>query len=346
MRLVALLMPLLVLSTAVLGRAEGLAPPPKLEWRAPEGCPGQPEVEDEIDALIGRAWHQPGTQRLEFNVEVQKTESAAYELVLRVLSAQGTQTRALSDDDCSRLTKAGSLIIALTIDPERLVRHARGKPSDALPAAPAEPSPSAQPVTAPPAPEAAVNSEATLPASSSPRPGHRERIRGSAAVMPVISNGPLHFGFAVEARLAARFFRRYRVELVGDLFWPQTDENSPYPPAKVGVRLRSLGLRGCWAPDLLGNVLAACVGPQVGDMQGFGRGVNHPREPHQRWSALLLGLSAEKKLGWLLLTAGLEGGPSLERPRFGVNVDGQFHGAARTEAWIGQAWLGVGVASW
>jgi hypothetical protein len=93
-----------------------------LNWQAPEGCPNQPQVNEEIASALS---HLPGRGPVDVNAEVTLAEAApGFRLRVRVRHAGQVGERVLAIDDCNDSSRAAALLVALSVEnppPPRLV---------------------------------------------------------------------------------------------------------------------------------------------------------------------------------------------------------------------------------
>lgn len=126
--------------------------------------------------------------------------------------------------------------------------------------------------------------------------------------------------------------------------WAPSEE--PIPETSGGtLRMRqvTLGVRGCWLPELAGLRGLGCLAGEVAQLTGEGQDVTGARADSAAWA----GVRAE--LGLLLplrpgsyLTAGGAGGLSLRRPRFGLAAeDGTEVDVFQPSAWYVRGRVGA-----
>ncbi len=129
----------------LLALATSLTPAVDLRWDAPAGCPGAPELERQIAALLaGRAppEHRP---RVAFRVE---RRDAEWQLHGEIDGPEGPGRRDLSAATCGELVEAAALIVAIAVDPN----FVPGQPAVPPAPPPAEPPPVGETVPVAPPP--------------------------------------------------------------------------------------------------------------------------------------------------------------------------------------------------
>jgi hypothetical protein len=320
----------------------------QVSWDAPSECPDRHALVAQIEDLLGQSLDEAREQQLRIQTMVVRGPSA-YEATLSVASAQEIRTRTLANADCARLTEAAALIIALAIDPERVEMRARQQPKpaqtgDLAPEALTMPS-STQTASPPPAgPPNAQPPCAPAPKRPTPKQEEKTKIGYRASIAALVESGRFpDVGKGVGMWIGLRVDRLTWL-LEGDQ-WAASSAFLPnHPGAEVDLQLVSAASLLCWAPWRNAEQFSACVGGELGDMSGQGDHVENGRRQHGRWSGLLAELKVEQPIyGPLVLFAGLGGGLGLERPGFGLVVDGTEQLVFRPAAYSVRFSLGIGV---
>src|SRR5690349_7103990 len=115
----------------------------EVRWQAPANCPQDLSFLLQVEAFLGRQLEQSVPRALTVDARVAGDEAQGYAAALSFKDAQGTTERELTHPDCSKLTEAAALLVALVIDPERVKAVQQG-------------SAPSQPETVEPAPVAAA----------------------------------------------------------------------------------------------------------------------------------------------------------------------------------------------
>jgi hypothetical protein len=262
------------------------------------------------------------------NARVTGNAEEGYAVRIMVTSTAGAYERTLRHEDCGKLTEGAALVMALAIDPERVQAQNRVSSESRKP----EAAPPQEPVSEPP-PSAAAPSETTEPRGLGGDFGLF--ALGAVGMLPELSPG---FGLDIGLRLGKRF----RVGAIGR-YWLAGSETVPaqqgQQDAEIRLRLWSASLRGCWLPISADFEFAVCLGPEAGQMAGEGRQVQDAHRETDWYTALIVDVGAGLSVaGPLLLAAGLEGGPALSRPRFGVEG---WEGQYQPDPWTARARIGA-----
>jgi len=324
------------------------SPSTELSWSAPSTCPGEDALRAEVERVLGQTLAARRDQKLRIEGSVRGDAKAGFAAALRVTSARGTQARELSNADCAKLTEAAALVIALAIDPKLVVPP----PAAASVGAVAEGDSPAQ--NAPPPAEPAQAAATTTETSNDERSdaaatsGQTAAESGSSwqfsgAAVGLVSGGALPgAAFGAGARLSAGS-GPFGVLVHGAYFFPKVEPVPETASSGVELDLWRVGAAVCGVPLYGTLTLTGCVGPVFGGMSGSGTGVDQASTEHDRWSALLaeVTLSYVSKAG-LTALIGAEVGPALERPRFGVTLDGDDVEVFRASGWVASGFLGVG----
>lgn len=175
---------------AVVGLAVADAPAPVvLQWNAPlDVCPDAAYVLGEIDRLLGGS---VGGTTVRAKATVTLVDDTRYKVQLvTTVTSNGVArqgTRSLEAPTCRKLADATAMVLALAVDPDRVVAvSAAPKPSASVSAS-ASPSPpasaSASPSASAPAPVAAVSPTAPPPVDPPAPPEAPTAPRGRPAIL-------------------------------------------------------------------------------------------------------------------------------------------------------------------
>lgn len=248
-----------------------------LTWSAPPGCPQHDEVAARVNQIVGP--RRAGQRSLQARGELSASKvPPRFRLQLRV--GAETSSRTLSDDDCSRLTDAAALVLALDIDPEALTRESNETPAPA--------SEVVAPVSsAVPPPASAPTSVSKAPRRAHRRPPLREAIVGvTLGGRFVFDTGSLPrptmgIGLAIDLR-----YGPWALELQGTAFQERFTVGGPH--GGVGgayVRLATGGLFGCFDARTRWADFGGCLGGELGRQATAGVSILRPTESAGLWSA-------------------------------------------------------------
>jgi hypothetical protein len=312
-----------------------------LSWSAPAECPARTQLEAEVAALLGQSLPSSGEQALAIVVSVQGDPRQGYAAKGSFESPRGNDVRYLDHADCGQLVHAFALVIALTIDPERVraIQGAHEPSMDALPPAAktAAPEPAATPLPA------AQPTPTWVPERNSEPAAARSLLHGARAALHVLAGtGPLPgLGAGLQATLG--FHRRHaRVEVVGRYWFPREAPVDEPPALKLELGLSTIGARACWQPLSGAWQLAACAGGDLGELRGGGSGgLENGHTEHAGYSQLAAGIQAAYTRGWLAPELGFELSAALARPTFGVLRNSKEDPLFQAAAYGFCAFLGV-----
>lgn len=262
-----------------------------LEWSAPAGCPQGPEVQQEIEVLLGRALEGP---RVVATASISGPPWRG-DLVL------GGERRSLAGESCGAVAKGAALILAM---------HLESLPTDPPPPAIATATITS---TSPSAPNPI----------STPEPGPRLRLLVGARIVGDLGGvgGPAP-GLGVEVGVE---LGRWRLLLTGRALLPRSRDLGQGAGSRHG--LYALGLRGCGAVEFGGPAaLFACGVGELGTITGESLGVTQPNSANALWIAggvevgptVLLSDRWALALPISILVPG-------QRPRFVIEPFGEVH---------------------
>lgn len=339
---------LLVLALPCAARAE-LPAGTHLSWSAPPACPQAPAFIAEVERFLGQSLAPRRDQQLDVSGLVQTDARAGFSVKLSWRGQHGTQKRQLSHENCQELTEAAALVTALAIDPQLSI--APEPPPTAPAASTAEtppaaastdddpPPPALAPVFVPPSAPATPDRRTQLP-----QPSARPPLSMSATLLGLVGAGELpDAGMGVGGQFSLGG-RRFRVAARGVYWLPRFVALEGDSGPGVELDLWSVGFRACALPLHGDWALAACLGPDIGDLRGRGTELENERTQHDRWSALSLELALSHEADSGLLTlVGVGVGKTLEAPRFGIERNGEEVELFQSAGWGALAFVGLGV---
>ncbi len=274
-----------------------------LAWVAPPECPSEDSVRASVAQLLGEGPAPPVA--VSARAVVVRTSSDHWIVQLTTVREGSRGERVVEAPSCPSLANATALIVALTIDPERVAAHtptpgasASGAPV-VPPVASASASASSSPplVPAPPPPPSASVIPSAAPSTSAPpaalaappsphEPGRPETAwpsrhfallvegAGDVGTLPRLSDG-------ITGSLSW-IIDPLRIEAFGTYLFPQAAYQSSLPNVGTNLHLLVGGLRGCFEPVHRDLELGACVGMELGELQGDGFGSY--RTPYQAFT--------------------------------------------------------------
>ena len=364
LRAAARLIALAVVFGAATARAQ-TAPSTELSWSAPSACPGETSVRSDVERMLGQPLAERRDQKLRIEGTVREDAPTRFVVTLRVASARGTQRREFANTDCAKLTEAAVLVIALAIDPTLVppappappaageaavapvATAAAEAPAPSEPATPQSPAPEAPPPPSPPSLPPAVDDPKRDDGTVSPSGKPAAKPWGLSATAVGLANaGPLPgVAFGAGARVSAGK-GRFRIAVHGAYFFPKVEPVPGATSSGVELALARVGVGLCGLPFLGNPTLSACVGPVFGDMTGSGEDVENSSTEHDRWSAVLAELTLTHVTNFGLAgVVGLEGGPAIDAPRFGITQNSEPVEVYRASGWVLGGFLGVGFSN-
>ena len=289
----------------------------ELRWTAPENCPGTAALREAIESNLARDEFGPGLEAVKVQGDIEGT-APNWRLRVSVRLPGGQVEREVTSSRCEELAAAAGLIIAVALDPLRVVETIETARA-AEPAPPAAPPLVFRPV------EPMVRDADEPPSDSGravPRPG---RLHADVRVGGVAEYGSvdaLRGGVTGSAGLVGPW---YRADL-GLQYWAPR-RITPFgaePDAGVSIQQAGVGGRGCLMPRLGPIELASCVGFEGGAAIARGIGVDRSRLSSLPWAAAVFG----QELGWISnkrvgLWAGADAMLHVVRPRYTLADLGQ-----------------------
>jgi hypothetical protein len=267
-----------------------------LAWQAPAECPDEAHVRRAVEQLLGEG--PPPPAKVSARAIVEHTASGHWNVRLTTVRDGASGERVVESESCQSLADATALILALTIDPERVAARAPGAASAPASSTVASAAPSAS--AAAPAP-ASASAPPTAPPAASPTPTPKAAPTPAPSVAPPPEAAPTAPGsrgptlFALFAQVGgdvgtlpraafalgaggAITLGSFRVEGYGLYLPQQAAHPTALPQLGTNIHLLAGGLRGCFLP-LRGSVEAGgCAGIELGDLRGQGFGPSVPSQ--------------------------------------------------------------------
>lgn len=300
-----------------------------ITWTSVEGCPDRDAVESELSMFLAER-HIVGDAEAVGSIAL---DEDGYILRLDVQVADGREQRTLHAADCAVLTRAGALVIAVTVDAlatASMLERIRADGADA------EQTPSfvSVPDLEPTAAEDERQTELGLEAPPASRPVLADRTHATPRrptrwplALSVAAHGGLGLGLVpgpgggVEGELGFRFGPLI-VQAAGYHWFARTTELEP----DAGVRVAVSGgrLRGGYAWSIGRVDIPFTLGVDVAAMHGAGTGARVDAvSVRDLWVALAAGPGVEV---WLsrrfALTARIDASIAMARPAMFLRVGG------------------------
>ena len=301
------------------------AEPPRvaLRWNAPDDCPDDAELIHAVEDFLGQTLAEAREQQLSVTVNVAGTDGA-FAAKLRFKGSGGVEERYLEHPECSKLMEASALLIALSIDPERVKARKQAPQRQAVPvvATPVAESPSPTSQPAPFTQPEPMHDEPAPTASHEPAV-QTEAMRVRLDVFGLVGGGALPtVGPGLGADLALRR-GHFEVGAIGHYWLPRSAAVPGSTSADIQLSLATLGAELCGLPWLGAWSLRGCAGAAAADLWGKGQGVEQPRTRHAFFPALTARLTFGYGRRRLSPFAGVEGMWALSQPPVGVIVNGR-----------------------
>lgn len=275
----------------------------RIDWRVPQGCPSRADLEDKVAHYMGEPSIPPLVRPVQARGSVER-HSGGWTLTLVLDEGGQVGRRVFEAPDCPALTDAAAVVIAVSLDPNRIAERLERVEG-------AEPGPEPSPDPRPP-PTAIVEPSATP--SLSPALEHRLQISAGVeyGLLPSVG-AALLVGYAATGRL-------WRLE-AGVLYLPPRSVN--YGDGEGGrLQLAAGELRGCVNPTASRVEFPICGGVAAGPMFGRGEGVEQRERPVAAWVGATVGPGVLWRIHRVVaLRIGSDAVFSLVRP--GFRVDGR-----------------------
>lgn len=263
----------IVLAAAAEPTAPSIGEAIALDWSAPPGCPTAAEVRAAIDVNLAGDGLDGPWDVVQVHGAIEAVDDAWVLHVDAVLPA-GSVTRDVESHTCAELAEAAGLILAVILDPLRVVATTKREVVVAQDA------------------EQAPKLEAT-PRIASP-PVSTPRRRRGAVDLRLGASGELG---SLGGRLRAGAWlgvgvvlRRFRIDVAGQWWGPR--RVLPFeaaPSAGVVVQQGGIAVRGCVIPTDGALAFATCLGAEAGVSRGRGTGLQRATVSHPPWVAVVIG---------------------------------------------------------
>lgn len=294
--------------------AENKTEPLSVHWDAPDSCPSEASLKQAVEAALGQPLKVARKQALSILASV-SLGSAGYTATLRFQSPSGAEERTIDHPNCEKLMDATALVIALTIDPERVnAQQIKNQPESA--ATTQAPAPVSAVAVPPPAPSAPARLP-EVPRSKSPETAGAP-FHLPLSVFGLVSGGALPSvgpGIGVDLSAAREHFE---LGVVARYMLPRSKHVPGTESSDISVAWFVLELRACGLPWLGAWQLRLCVGGGGGDMYATGRGVSQARTRHTAVPSLSGGASLAYMHGAVSPFVGVGLDWLLVQPQYGV----------------------------
>lgn len=312
----ALLLSLAVAVTSRVALAQPLNPIDagqfRLSWVAPSGCPQAEVAATRIHLLLGGGKVSASSQVLDVKAVLSELPSGEFRLDLELVENNQTRQRSVEAKTCAEVAEAGSLIVALALDPQL----EKDSPREDSPRDSARPPvigeialqhPPPQPIGARPIVDARASPKQTTAHNRS----HSQRYgRFGAGFAAVLERGSLpDWGLGAEVSLHGRW-QAFRLELGGSWLPPRRELATGTATAGGFVQLLSVDTRGCWLLASHQRLdAAACLAFELGRRRAEGFGAVRNGSGNANWLApglgFLLSYRLRRALAWRTRFEGL-----------------------------------------
>lgn len=299
----------------------------EFQWSAPPGCPEESDVRKAIDRYLGRDDFDRAVDDVRVSGAVRRM-GEVWRLTTAVELPTTVVERTVEASGCADLANAAGLMIAVALDPLRVIRKV--VPVEEVADTPS----SADEGTADqgkPDTEARHGDEddgsghvsaagSSPPPDQTPAPAARRRWS-----LELRTGGAGEIGTTTKLRggtwlAIALFVDRVRVEVSGQYWFPR--EFRPFvdaPGAGASLQLGAAALRACYAPNVKRVEFPSCLSVEAGQMRARGIGLQETRVSRRPWVALAVG----QEIAWtsgrhIGLWLGLDAVVNLVRPRVHV----------------------------
>ncbi|MBX7080191.1 MAG: hypothetical protein K1X88_13435 [Nannocystaceae bacterium] len=284
------------------GAAESVRHGIEIRWRAPSGCPGEPELRTRLAELLGADARTQGV-RIDGTVT---TAPGGFALSLRTQTDSGTSEHRLSSPDCHALADGAALIAAVAADPLAVDRSLAAPP----------------PEVEPPPPD-----EVVVTVSPPPRDPPRRRGRLRLARFALRADGvlaanvlpKLGFGPIVSAGMIGPY---WRAELSAIYLAPRPAFVDATKTQGASIDAWTVRGRGCGVPVWRVLEFPLCLGLEGGQMSARPLGQSGQTGRDARGFGLFsvggaIGVSPRPFVAFF---AGVDAIVALARPRFVVDA--------------------------
>ncbi len=336
----------------------------ELRWATAPGCPHATVLRDQLDDLL--AVSAPGRSSASASGRLE-AEGDGYVLHLEVSASGGHEDRRLRAKDCSVLTTAGALVIAVTVDAlatETAVEQQRRSLAEpavpdgpVVPAEPAAPAGDTRLIPGAGVPPAPIPARAEPVEPSSSTESLEPPRRTSPRTPRWKRGGTLGASGAVAMGLTPGITGGFEVGIgwrIGPVRWVAAGyhwlSRSTELRSEVGVRsaLSGASIRSCLAFERARLEVPLCLGLDLAAMHGAGDGTSVRAQPVRD---LWVGSSAGSGLvGWLTdrfaLQARVDLVLGLRRPAMFLNIGGTPTEAFRMSPVAARLLVGPVVRLW
>jgi hypothetical protein len=244
----------------------------QLEWSVPAACPNLDELRARLRDRLPTVDQPltPGIPPLEVTASIMPA-AEGFEARIELRNREGAGERSLSSRDCSLLTDAIVLVIAVTLDPVTTAARSsqrdaeiRARPDDEAPAPVSEPAPPSAPTDEDRGISIGLGSDDAADGVSS----STSRLQLGLRVLGGGGFGPTNTGYASLAGSFALIGERWRVAIDGR--WAV--RRSVVRDGSVGGQFDAwlLGAVGCYVPGWAKLELPVCAGVEAGQVRGQG----------------------------------------------------------------------------
>jgi hypothetical protein len=246
----------------------------QLEWSVPAACPNLDELRARLRDRLPTVDQPltPGMPPLEVTASIMPV-AEGFEARIELRNREGAGERSLSSRDCSLLTDAIVLVIAVTLDPVTTAARSsqrdaeiRARPEDESPAPVSEPVPPSPPTDEDRGISIGLGSEDAADSTTS----STSRLQLGLRVLGGGGFGPTNTGYASLAGSFALIGERWRVAIDGR--WAV--RRSVVRDGSVGGQFDAwlVGAVGCYVPGpARGRLeLPVCAGVEAGQVRGQG----------------------------------------------------------------------------
>lgn len=299
------------------------APPPiplppdplelELVWRAPTGCPTQPDIERRLRELLPGEPTGDGILHVEGDVTI---DAAGAHLSLASTFRGVTERREITSTHCAELGEATAVLLAVALEPDTNARQTAPKPAAAI----VEPPPRA-PTDAPPP---VVDDLPIVPIADPPRsdapltpppdPARRARIPAlGLRIAAGLELGALPPPAGAVQLAALLLWQRARLELHGTYLAPRTRLDAAGQGARL--QLAAAGIRGCGRVFARAVEFPLCLGAEAGAIRARALGLGDTVTTGP-WAAAIASAGVARAWGPVAIHFAVEGLGRLVGTRF------------------------------
>ena len=320
-----------------------------LVWTAPEACPSQEWVANDVERLVGA----PPAETRVHTVAVATRTAAGWQVKLRTVTSAGTEDRVFEGESCRAVAEAAALLVALSLDPQRATATASATAT--APAAAAPPALAHADAHADADADAVAHADADAVAhadadalahapADAPAAAAASPLRPSLSLSPRLDSGTLPLaspGLDLSLRLRRS---RASLDLSATDWLPQTARLSPSPSVTAHFTLLTAAVRGCYSltPADSPLRLSPCLAFAFDHVDASASGDLTPTGGSTWWFDVAAGGRGEWLLTrWLSLETLVEADAPLTHPAFFVQNGSTSY---RTAAAALRAGLGVALS--